>query len=141
QPPPQFRARATAESLCTRAGAIELGHERIQHGIETAIVSSTQRGQASNSPVEVCRQRWMAAARSLGVHVVAGGAGCRDRRGNPDRTAPFVENVKHVCLAEIDTHRPAPRALRVVELDGAIDAAERDLERHAALSPPADQLE
>ena len=63
------------------------------------------------------------------------------RRGDANGTTPVVEGVEHVRLAELDAHRPPPRTSGLEALAAAIDAAKRDLQRHARRGPAAHHLE
>src|SRR5262245_27075002 len=58
-----------------------------------------------------------------------------------NRSFPLVEHVKHVGLAELDAHRPPPRAFGVVTLEIPVDAAHRELQRNPARRPAADLFE
>ena len=61
--------------------------------------------------------------------------------GDPGSAPPFVEYVKDIGLAEIHPHRTPAGAFAIVAFEVAVDAAERDLQRHACASPARDQLE
>src|SRR5438046_2547077 len=63
------------------------------------------------------------------------------RPGDPDGSLPLVEYFQHVCFAEVDFHRPAPRTLAIVPLEIAVNARERHLERNALPLPIGDAPE
>ena len=65
----------------------------------------------------------------------------RARQANTDGTAPRLERVENVVLAEIDLHRAAASTFRVIPDETGVDTLTRDFERDALLGPAADALE
>ena len=84
----------------------------------------TRRRQAQDDAFEMCRQR--------PARMAAGGWRAGDFRvrrrpaeqlpGDADGAPPFVEDIEHIGVAEVDLHRAAARTLAVVALEVAIDA-------------------
>ena len=107
---------------------IELGRRRRHPG--------APRGDTLADAIEMLGQ---AALAPPGLRLVLRRLGAR--QANTDGTAPRLERVEYVVLAEIDLHRPAPNTLRVIPDETGVDALARDLERDALRRPAADALE
>ena len=134
----QRLARLAAQAAAPRARRVELARDAIDAARRTPAPSAparARRRQPQHDALEMRRQRRTgAAARLIAVDRRPVTVDCR-LSVTPSRPAPLVEHVEHVGLAEVDPHRPAARTLAVVALEVAIDAATRDLERHAAAPP------
>src|SRR4029450_3008951 len=63
------------------------------------------------------------------------------RRPDTHGTTPVVERIEHVRLAELDAHRPSARPPGLQALTAPVDAAKRNLQRHACRGPAAHHLE
>ena len=88
--------------------------------------------EAQNGAFEMCGQRRSCRRESRVESRLSGQTQC---------AAPFVEDVEHIGLAEVDADRPPARAFAIVALKVAIDAAERDLERNALRRPSGHEIE
>ena len=107
------------------AGAVlEQPVERCREGATAAL-----RSQPGDDAIEVGGQRLAIVVRRPSVSAAVA--------RHAHRAPPVVEQLEDVGFAELDAHRPPPRALGVVALAVAIDAAERDRQRHALRRPAA----
>ena len=126
-----------------RAGGVERLRDAIDQGVGVRAERArcTRVCQPKKHALQVNPQpgfgRW-----SSGTFLGPGFPSFRDRsRRQTSRTPPLVEDIEDVGFAEVNLDRPPPRTFAVVTREVAIDAAERDLDRHAVCRPPRHEIE
>src|SRR4030095_2130369 len=140
EPADPHLARVTANALGSRAPRVELADGVVQNRIKRSIVSSSERRQPRDHPLEMSGKTGSRASKGPAPRPTRPPRPPRRNR-HTDRSPPLVEHIKYVGLAELDAHRPPPRAFGVVALEIAVAAAPSKLQRNAARRPAADLFE